>query len=794
VDRLGQDLADHVVDRTVLDGLCRLERLPPELEPATARRRSSSVCSLGDGRAARSAASSALPQNHSTTRLARAGLGEGGVGGGATVSGCCAEVMCGRHSRAHLDRLASGLQAACETSFSRPMSGAEPERAMVEPSQAGLRSIRTPKPPPAPLLTTISRALILVGAVGASIGLAIGTELIKGPLDGYLTANTLGKKPRTVLLAIQLGSAVGAVAVAAVVAWLRRRNAATPARLSNAARRLAPMGVVGFLPLLFRWRAWEGRDLAFLMLTSVAVLCFSAGLRLATASEPFGWEAWLRRRARAALPPRPWSWQRAQRAAPWLVVAGALGYAAYFAYVTCAWYHGVHGGRDLASENNTLWNLIHGGRFGRSSPALGPTGTNLGHQATLFAFVLAPIYALAQRPETLLAIQAVLVGAAAVPLYLFARRYLGAGASCLVAFAYLLYPPVHGANLFEFHYLPLAAFFVWTALYALESRRDVLGAVAVVLALSVHEDVAVGLIVVGVYLVLSGRRARAGVIVAGAAAVYFLVMKLVVMPRFLSGGGETFASRFPLLLPAGETSFAGVLKTVIGNPIFTLSALLDTGRLVYVLVLLVPLAFLPLRHPLAPLFVVPGVLFTLLATVQGDAIHAHHPAHWIPYLFIALVLALARLAPPRRPAAIGGLVLGLLACSYEYGAILQTNTSYSGVTKLRFGMSQDDQKRRRELDALLRELPPNAKVASSDVTLPRVSSRASAYSLAQSLYDAEYLLLPSEAGELAGAERPRATELLSSGAFGVVSVQPPFVLARRGHPTDKNAALLATWR
>jgi hypothetical protein len=109
-------------------------------------------------------------------------------------------------------------------------------------------------------------------------------------------------------------------------------------------------------------------------------------------------------------------------------------------------------------------------------------------------------------------------------------------------------------------------------------------------------------------------------------------------------------------------------------------------------------------------------------------------------------------------------------------------------------MTPDDQKRRHALDALVRQLPPNAKVASSDFALPQVSSRADAYSLAQSPFDAEYLLFPSEAVDLMGAERPRATELLSSGAYGVVSVQPPFVLARRGHPTDKNAALLSTWR
>src|SRR4029079_7847289 len=120
--------------------------------------------------------------------------------------------------------------------------------------------------------------------------------------------------------------------------------------------------------------------------------------------------------------------------------------------------------------------------------------------------------------------------------------------------------------------------------------------------------------------------------------------------------------------------------------------------------------FLPLRHPLAPLFVLPGVFFTLLSTQHGPSvsIHYQYSAHWTAYLFIALVLVLARMPPLRRPAAVGALALGLLACSYRYGAILQHNTAYGGPIKYKFGINAEDRRRRRGIDAVMKHLPPNA--------------------------------------------------------------------------------------
>jgi uncharacterized membrane protein len=643
--------------------------------------------------------------------------------------------------------------------------------------------------------TVLAQAGLLLAFEGLSFGLFLGLLLIKGTLDDFFAANLLATRARLFGLVMEVSGAAVALGVAAFVGWRRRRDPGTPAALLHAARRLAPLGVLGFLPLLFRWKMWQGRDLTFLALVGAAVLVLGVGLRVAVEAGPFRWEARLWERAAAALGRVAARWPRLSPRLPLLLVcAGALGYALYFSYHTCAWHWSVRSGYDLALENNIIWNLLHGGQWMKSSPLVGPVGTHFGYHATLFAYVIVPVYAFAQRPETLLVLQSTLLGAAAIPLFLIARRYLAPALACLVALAYLFYPGLHGANLYEFHYLPLGTFFLWLTLYALEARRNVLAVVAVVLTLSVREDVALSLSIWGAYLLLAGRRPRAGLAIIVTALTYFVLMKMVIMPRFI--GGETFTDIFRRLLPPGERTFGSVLKTVIANPGYTLGTLLEPAKLVYALQIMLPVAFIPLRRPLGVLFIVPGFFFTLLSTDYWPTISItyQYTAHWATFLFVGVVFALAKLARAHRRAAVGAMVLGLLACSYQYGSILQTNKSYGGPIPYKFKITDEDRQRRHSLDEVLKHLPPDAKVSCSGFTTPQVSSRADAYSMTLGVYDAQYLLFPSEAGDFIGDERQTVTNLLTAGTFGVVIVKPPFALARKGHATEGNAALMARWR
>lgn len=642
-------------------------------------------------------------------------------------------------------------------------------------------------------LSVAARGLVVLFAVGLSVGFCIGFLLLKDPLDPYVVSNDMRPAIRRFVLGAAFGTG-GLAALGGMIAAFRMRKVLPPADLlRRVAYRSAPLGVTGVLPLLFHWQAWRGLDMEFLSLVAVSAMTLEVGMRARFAVEPTGPEVFVGAKLRRIGSDL---WLRFPLAAarwPLVVVfVGAIAYAAYFSYVAIAWHHGVRSGAEMAVENNLLWNIVHGGPFFKSSPLGGPAASRFADGATWLAYLIAPIYALHQAPETLYIVQAALIGAAAIPLFLYAQRYLGGPASCLLALGYLSFPAVHGANLFDFHYLPLSPFFVWLALYALESRRDVLAAVAVVLALSTTEDVALSLVAIGVYLLITAKRPRAGLILACVSAFYFATMKLWLMPRFHPGA---VVSAYQGAQPLGEDGFAGVIRTVIANPWYTVGTVLQDDKATFALEMLVPLALLPLRRPVTLLLALPALLFTTLAISPAlSSIHYQFSTHWTTFLFISTVLVLARYGDASRQAALWALVLALVACSYQYGAVLQRNTSTSGLVPFKFGLDREGRARRDALAEVLRYLPPRAKVSSATVIAAQVSSRPDAYTLAKGDLDAEYVVFGTSQSDFVGSEFATAEELLRSNTFGVVAMRPPFALARKGQNPARNAEVLALMR
>lgn len=557
-----------------------------------------------------------------------------------------------------------------------------------------------------PWLTLASRALMLLAAVGASIGLAIGYIRLGEDPQRYFATNALAREPRQQLLITACVAAALLVLAGIGYARIRRQDGSIAGVLLHFARRLAPLGVVGFIPFLYQWQFWTNHELPFLVLTGIALICLGAGLRTAVGAGPFSWEmATIDDLATAARSVRT-RWPSLARHLPLMTVCtAALGYTIYFSYYTIAWHQGVYSSYDLAIENNVMWNVLHGNEFFKSTIVFGPVGSHFGYHATLFAYAMLPPYALAPRAETLLFIQSMLLGFAAVPLFLFARRHVSDALACILAVLYLLYPPVHGANMFEFHYPPLGTFFLWTLLYALDARRNWLAAIALILTLSIREDVSAGPMIWGAYYLISGRRPKAGLIVASISAIYFVLIKLVIMPRF--AGHETFAFIFKDLQPPGEAGFFSILKTVFSNPAYSMVKILEPSKLLFLLQVFVPLAFLPLRRPLGALFLVPGILFSLLSTDYSPvvSIHYQYTAHWTTFLFVALILVLVRYGKGQRWASMGTVAFGLITCSYQFGSVLQQNNSWGGPIPYKFGFTPEVKRGERQWTKSSRKFP-----------------------------------------------------------------------------------------
>jgi uncharacterized membrane protein len=664
-------------------------------------------------------------------------------------------------------------------------------------------------------LTPLCAGLGLLAAEGASAGLA-GWAFRNDPerVLKYAASNDIPLVGRTFALGNMAVGAAAAMLVGLLVAVFRRRRGG-PALTLQLGRRAAPLVVSGLLPFVFDSRLWAGKELTMLLLLSLFGLGLQRMARLALVTAP----VW-RNIVPSALVPLFDTGRRARnhvvaaasRAGwlPWLVVlAGVAGYALHFAHHTLQTHYRMGtASLDLGLEDNLVWNAAHGARLFKTSPLGGPDAVHTGFHQTWFSYLIAPLYRLAPRPQTLLVLQATMIALAAIPLFLLARRRLGNGIGVVLALAYLLFPAVHGSNLYDFHYQPLSTVFLLGALYFLVTRHDILAALTIVLGFSLREDIPALMAVIGVYLILSGERPRAGLVVTLAGAAVFGALKFAIMPRFL-GGSEAYVHQYKNLLGPGQQGFGGVLKTVLGNPFFTLQTLIERDKLIYLLQLFAPLAFLPFRRSIGLLLCVPGFFFTLLATEYPPLIQItfQYTAYWTPFLFIACIAALEGfqqdLAPGKPAAAqaiwsaqaarrgwVIALAAATVACSFQYGAILNKRNTRGGFGAYRFGLTAEDHTRHQQVHELIALVPPLAKIVASEMLVPQVSGRPDAYTLRMNLYDAEYLLFESPPG---GEERDHVIQALHDGAFGVVEVKGPFVLAKRGHPTTRNAEVLSAF-
>lgn len=651
-------------------------------------------------------------------------------------------------------------------------------------------------PPALPLGTKELRDAALLFFVGLSIALGVWECSHPSLLPEYLLHNRISAEDRRSLLLLLLSGALGILVVAAAFAAWQGREA-----VHRAAARMGPLLVVGLLPPLARYQLWVGRDVVFLIAVLATALTFGLMLRRPLAGRlysfkkiAFGLPTW----------PRASVWKNrllTNRGGLWCVVVGALCYAVYFSISTINNHNNFGTSAfDLGIENNLVFNAIHFGPLFRSAP-LGGSMLHGGYHQTYFAYLIGPIYALMPRAETLLVIQSTFLGAAAVPLYLVAVPRIGSLRAVFLCFCFLLYAPLHGANLYDFHYQPFGVFFTLLLAYLLDSGKSWRALLPVLLVmLSVREDMGAMAGSLGGFFLFTGKRPRDALLLAFLGSLYFVTMKLYIMPQVFMNGQSSFAFIYKLLIPEGETGFGGVLKTAIGNPLYTLDTLLVQQKLRYLLELFVPVCLIALRRAPTLLLFLPGFVFTLLSTEYPPLTMTsfQYTSYWSPMIFLATVFALGNMqtpmsapaataAGPRAPLA--GMTAKLLAIglataltSLRYGAVLQVELARGAHDPVHLRPTEEGKKNYADFQALAKQLPRDAKVAASEWLVPHVSNRIDAYSLRNGVADAEYILFWLHPTKSRVDERPVLLDVLSTNRrYGVVDRRGMFVLAKLGH-------------
>ena len=641
-----------------------------------------------------------------------------------------------------------------------------------------------------------------IAARSVALGTLLGISLVgwvrfsfdAAWLVEFLVHNRLDMPMRMGLIGAMLGGgAAGALAVGGALYWSFRKQRPV-ATVEQWLWFLSPLTLAPTLPLLLRFRAWEDKhdDMlpAILFVGLVLELFLYQSLRSVPARALRVWES-----AKSEMP----EWLR--RHGPVLVVVlGAALYTVFMSFYTIRWHHKLGTGTyELGINNNLMYGGLSG-EFNQSRVAFPDDPAKyITNHVKLGAYAFLPFYALAPRPETLQVIQSAALGFGAIPLFLFSRRWVAPWMAATIALCWLAYYPIHGANFYEVDFVPIASLFVLAAAWAAEAKRWVLLGLACSIGVLLREDMPVGFAVLGAFLLASGHRPKAGLILASVSTLWFVLVRLYILD---DAGDWWFPKMYKDLWAEGETGFPSVLKTLASNPIFILKHVLIEKKVIYLLHLLVPLLFLPARRWYLWAAFLPGAILTLLVTDYKPVttFSFQYVMHWAPYMFLAMPLALVayqREAPhgrARAHAALAAIACTVGVLSYNYGAFSARDGALkSGYQTITFSFTGEERKLYADLQEIIKSIPPEASVAASEKIGPHVSSRRVFYSLRRDSYRADYLITRPKELRLDRTKNVIANAL-TTGQYGVFKRVGEFVLLKRGHATQGNAALISEWR
>lgn len=410
-------------------------------------------------------------------------------------------------------------------------------------------------------------------------------------------------------------------------------------------------------------------------------------------------------------------------------------------------------GYDLGIYDQVVWNMAHGRPF--ATTLVYETGGYYDHFEPVLALI-SPLYWLWSDARVLLILQSIALALGSVPIYLYARKRLGefgpdfALLALLPAAAYLAYPPLHSANLNDFHEVALLPALIGMALLGLLTGRRRLTFLALGLCLLVKEDLAVTLLVFSLYiLVLSpkGFRRRDGVWMAAIALAWGILILNVLYPAMTHGMPYPFVERRYSWL--GDSPVAA-LQNLVAQPGVALAHIFQPPKLVFLMRLFAPLLFLPvLGWPVISL-ALPVLAYLMMSDYQPQwSVQSYYNPPLLAFLFFAMIGAVMwlgrqaeRVGLPARGVVAALLVGVTLAVGYSYYAVAP------GPGSRQFDWGKYAVSARVEsARSMLALVPPMASVSTEWALIPHLSQRPRIYTLlARPEEPPQYLLRELRAG------------------------------------------------
>jgi uncharacterized membrane protein len=462
--------------------------------------------------------------------------------------------------------------------------------------------------------------------------------------------------------------------------------------------------------------------------------------------------------------------------AAWLIVSALLNHRA------------LDTGFDLGIYDQVVWNISHG-RFFKTTLVYETAGA-YDHFEPVLALI-APLYWLFPDVRVLLVIQSLALALGSAPIYAYARYRFGQlGVTnnlvpLLPALIYLIYPPLHAANLNDFHEVALLPPLLGMALLGLLMGRRRLLWASLALCLLVKEDVTVTVLAFGLYIAIlrpRGFTRRDGVILAGLAVLWGVLVLYVFYPAMTQGMPYPFVGRrYAWLGSSPEEAITGLAS----QPVAVLGRILRPEKLSFLFQLFAPLLFLPLLGWPIIFLAAPVLLYLMMSDYAPQwSIGSYYNPPLLAFLFFATIQAAARLAIWARRwnwraqpflASLLSLVLVVVVSTYVLSA--------TGANRYAFiPAAIAEPERAQAAQQLIAQIPPDAAVSSEWSTVPHLSQRQRIYTmLARPAEPTDYRLLEPKPDGIGAPIYPYAAADVWPPVYHhyqTVATAPPFELSQ----------------
>ena len=427
---------------------------------------------------------------------------------------------------------------------------------------------------------------------------------------------------------------------------------------------------------------------------------------------------------------RGWVLRASRRPELLLVVA----YSVTLSYLSALRYWSYTDAWDLGGFAQAVWSTTQGRLLDYTVNSFFYVGfpgqmvhSFLGTHFSPFLFLLVPPYALVPSPVTLLVVQSIVVAMGILPIYWLANGLLTKRVALGLALAYVVYPPMLGLALDDFHpetFIPTLMLF---AIYFAIEEKWLGAAISSALVMSVIEEGGYLVAALGIFLLVYHRAWRRKSLLPG----LFLLIAIPIAYSFLatniradfgldlngftvtlnSGNFQALGVNFPEQIPYG----------IVSDPARALGALTYAfpSKLEWLISVLAPVAFLPVVAFETLILAIPYLPVALFSNYAGYySTYSIQQAFLIGSIFPATILGLRRMRA--GGVSIERVVAVVLILSILFAATLDFPSSIYGNS---FSVGPSAQVE----SNIVSLIPSNASVLTTSDIFPHIANRLDAY-------------------------------------------------------------------